>query len=148
MSHANARLTPKGRTTLVDRIGSGWTIDCRGASCRDQPPDGVEMVVSISSRRLGRTCRSPERRPPSGQSASTRARCRTLRSSAKAGCRSTRGVQQAALHTDVLTAVWRQFGYANYRWRARRLIRRWSIAGAAGYAGIAFCRPTRVHWLR
>jgi transposase InsO family protein len=26
MSHANARLTPKGRATLVDRIGSGWTI--------------------------------------------------------------------------------------------------------------------------
>jgi len=26
MSHANARLTPKGRSILVDRIGSGWTI--------------------------------------------------------------------------------------------------------------------------
>ncbi|MGD0019065.1 MAG: IS481 family transposase [Candidatus Limnocylindrales bacterium] len=26
MSHANARLTPKGRSILVERIGSGWTI--------------------------------------------------------------------------------------------------------------------------
>jgi transposase InsO family protein len=26
MSHANARLTPKGRSILIDRIGSGWTI--------------------------------------------------------------------------------------------------------------------------
>jgi transposase InsO family protein len=26
MSHANARLTPKGRSILVDRIASGWTI--------------------------------------------------------------------------------------------------------------------------
>lgn len=26
MSHANARLTPKGRSILIERIGSGWTI--------------------------------------------------------------------------------------------------------------------------
>ena len=26
MSHANARLTPRGRLILVDRIGSGWTV--------------------------------------------------------------------------------------------------------------------------
>jgi transposase InsO family protein len=31
MSHANARLTPKGRSILVARIGSGWTV---GAAAR------------------------------------------------------------------------------------------------------------------
>jgi transposase InsO family protein len=38
MSHANARLTPKGRSILIARIGSGWTITAaaRAAGIRRQ----------------------------------------------------------------------------------------------------------------
>ncbi len=55
--HANAKLTPKGRLLLVQRIEDGWGAEAAAASAGRQRAYRVPVVAPISgerSRRSGR----------------------------------------------------------------------------------------------
>jgi transposase len=53
MAHANARLTPKGRQLLVDRVRGGWTIT--------KAAEAAGLSRQTGSKWLGRFRREGER---------------------------------------------------------------------------------------